>query len=132
MQKPPRRKKFFVSEHVYVVNLDHMVMTLPFGANIDIHDTVRYKNVMKEYGLGPNGGILTLLKGEDFFIGTKVVLLRHVLIPHCAVNIMLAPNGNVITVWSRLTTDTCSEIKIFLLLDGFNGNLNKYIIRVSK
>ncbi|KAI0528890.1 hypothetical protein KFK09_001433 [Dendrobium nobile] len=45
----------------YVVNLDPAVMTLPYGANIDIRDTVRYKEVMKEYNLGPNGGILTSL-----------------------------------------------------------------------
>ncbi|KAF6172685.1 hypothetical protein GIB67_042008 [Kingdonia uniflora] len=45
----------------YVVNLDPAVMTLPFGANIDIRDTVRYKEVMKQYNLGPNGGILTSL-----------------------------------------------------------------------
>lgn len=36
-------------------------MTLPFGANIDIRDTVRYKEVMKQFNLGPNGGILTSL-----------------------------------------------------------------------
>lgn len=45
----------------YVVNLDPAVTNLPFSANIDIRDTVNYKNVMKEYGLGPNGGILTSL-----------------------------------------------------------------------
>ncbi|WOL15116.1 GPN-loop GTPase 1 [Canna indica] len=45
----------------YVLNLDPAVMTLPFGANIDIRDTVHYKEVMKEYNLGPNGGILTSL-----------------------------------------------------------------------
>ncbi|CAL9782093.1 unnamed protein product [Musa acuminata subsp. burmannicoides] len=45
----------------YVLNLDPAVMTLPFAANIDIRDTVRYKEVMKEYNLGPNGGILTSL-----------------------------------------------------------------------
>ncbi|KAA8527350.1 hypothetical protein F0562_034935 [Nyssa sinensis] len=45
----------------YVVNLDPAVMTLPFGANIDIRDTVRYKEVMKQFNLGPNGGILTSL-----------------------------------------------------------------------
>ncbi|XP_039115461.1 GPN-loop GTPase QQT2 [Dioscorea cayenensis subsp. rotundata] len=45
----------------YVLNLDPAVTTLPFGANIDIRDTVRYKEVMKEYNLGPNGGILTSL-----------------------------------------------------------------------
>ncbi|KAF2289326.1 hypothetical protein GH714_034884 [Hevea brasiliensis] len=30
----------------YVLNLDPAVMTLPFGANIDIRDTVRYKEVI--------------------------------------------------------------------------------------
>ncbi|GMY27949.1 GPN-loop GTPase QQT2-like [Fagus crenata] len=45
----------------YVMNLDPAVMTLPYGANIDIRDTVKYKEVMKQYNLGPNGGILTSL-----------------------------------------------------------------------
>ncbi|KAI7827294.1 GPN-loop GTPase [Kickxella alabastrina] len=45
----------------YVVNLDPAVTKLPFQANIDIRDTVDYKQVMKEYNLGPNGGILTSL-----------------------------------------------------------------------
>lgn len=45
----------------YIVNLDPAVMTIPYGPNIDIRDTVNYKNVMKQYGLGPNGGILTSL-----------------------------------------------------------------------
>ncbi|KAJ1721285.1 hypothetical protein LPJ53_004181 [Coemansia erecta] len=45
----------------YVVNLDPAVSKLPFQANIDIRDTVDYKQVMKEYNLGPNGGILTSL-----------------------------------------------------------------------
>ncbi|KAK6922640.1 GPN-loop GTPase [Dillenia turbinata] len=45
----------------YVINLDPAVMTLPFGANIDIRDTVRYKEVMKNFNLGPNGGIMTSL-----------------------------------------------------------------------
>ncbi|KMZ65894.1 hypothetical protein ZOSMA_307G00280 [Zostera marina] len=49
------------SRRGYVMNLDPAVMTLPFGANIDIRDTVRYKEVMKEFNLGPNGGILTSL-----------------------------------------------------------------------
>ena len=43
------------------MNLDPAVMTLPFGANIDIRDTVHYKEVMKQFNLGPNGGILTSL-----------------------------------------------------------------------
>ncbi|KAJ3249026.1 hypothetical protein HDU78_008412 [Chytriomyces hyalinus] len=45
----------------YVVNLDPAVGNLPFGCNIDIQDVVNYKQVMKQYGLGPNGGIITSL-----------------------------------------------------------------------
>lgn len=43
------------------MNLDPAVSSLPFTANIDIRDTVNYKEVMKQYNLGPNGGILTSL-----------------------------------------------------------------------
>ena len=70
----------------YLLNLDPAVADTPYEPNIDIRDTVRlcellthqahsslnadararpgqvnYKNVMKQYGLGPNGGILTSL-----------------------------------------------------------------------
>ncbi|KAI0364872.1 XPA-binding protein 1 [Pilatotrama ljubarskyi] len=45
----------------YVLNLDPAVASTPFEANIDIRDTVDYHKVMKEYNLGPNGGILTAL-----------------------------------------------------------------------
>nr|XP_006822767.1 PREDICTED: GPN-loop GTPase 1-like [Saccoglossus kowalevskii] len=45
----------------YVVNLDPAVHDVPFPANIDVRDTVNYKEVMKQYGLGPNGGIMTSL-----------------------------------------------------------------------
>eukprot|EP00026_Physarum_polycephalum_P011641 Phypoly_transcript_11880.p1 GENE.Phypoly_transcript_11880~~Phypoly_transcript_11880.p1 ORF type:complete len:385 (+),score=81.00 Phypoly_transcript_11880:136-1155(+) len=45
----------------YTINLDPAVAKLPYGANIDIRDTVNYKEVMKQYNLGPNGGIMTSL-----------------------------------------------------------------------
>ncbi|XP_053200424.1 GPN-loop GTPase 1-like [Panonychus citri] len=45
----------------YVMNLDPACIELPYPANIDIRDTVKYKEVMKQYGLGPNGGIITSL-----------------------------------------------------------------------
>ncbi|PIL32439.1 hypothetical protein GSI_05141 [Ganoderma sinense ZZ0214-1] len=45
----------------YVLNLDPAVSNTPFEPNIDIRDTVDYHKVMKEYNLGPNGGILTAL-----------------------------------------------------------------------
>eukprot|EP00201_Polytomella_parva_P007376 CAMPEP_0175079380 /NCGR_PEP_ID=MMETSP0052_2-20121109/24785_1 /TAXON_ID=51329 ORGANISM="Polytomella parva, Strain SAG 63-3" /NCGR_SAMPLE_ID=MMETSP0052_2 /ASSEMBLY_ACC=CAM_ASM_000194 /LENGTH=308 /DNA_ID=CAMNT_0016349693 /DNA_START=114 /DNA_END=1037 /DNA_ORIENTATION=+ len=47
------------SKNGYIINLDPAVKQVPYGANIDIRDTVKYKNVMKQYNLGPNGGILT-------------------------------------------------------------------------
>ncbi|CAO1604981.1 MAG: hypothetical protein LQ349_000835 [Xanthoria aureola] len=45
----------------YVINLDPAVHNVPFDSNIDIRDSLNYKEVMKEYNLGPNGGILTSL-----------------------------------------------------------------------
>ena len=38
---------------VYVMNLDPAVKSVPFGANIDIRDTVDYKQVMKQYPYCP-------------------------------------------------------------------------------
>ncbi|KAL1688181.1 hypothetical protein GGG16DRAFT_95012 [Schizophyllum commune] len=45
----------------YVLNLDPAVSYVPFEPNIDIRDTINYQEVMKQYNLGPNGGILTAL-----------------------------------------------------------------------
>ena len=45
----------------YIINLDPAVLNVPFDSNIDIRDSVNYEEVMKQYNLGPNGGILTSL-----------------------------------------------------------------------
>jgi GTPase SAR1 family protein len=45
----------------YIINLDPAVASLPYSPNVDIRDTVNYKNVMAQYSLGPNGAILTSL-----------------------------------------------------------------------
>ncbi|QSL65178.1 hypothetical protein MERGE_002483 [Pneumocystis wakefieldiae] len=45
----------------YLVNLDPAVLSVPYNVNIDICDTIDYKQVMKQYNLGPNGAILTSL-----------------------------------------------------------------------
>merc|ERR1719181_2353513 len=45
----------------YLINMDPAVQQLPYQANIDIRNVVNYKRVMKQYNLGPNGGILTSL-----------------------------------------------------------------------
>ena len=52
------------NKRAYYINLDPATTSandLPFAANVDIRDTVQYKEVMKQYGLGPNGAILTSL-----------------------------------------------------------------------
>ena len=48
-------------DSTYAVNLDPAVLHLPYHANIDIRDTVNYKELMKQYKLGPNGAIVTAL-----------------------------------------------------------------------
>ena len=45
----------------YVLNLDPAVLNVPYDCNIDIRDSVNYPEVMRQYRLGPNGGILTSL-----------------------------------------------------------------------
>lgn len=50
-----------VKKPAYMINLDPAVMHLPYDAQIDIRDTVNYKELMQQYKLGPNGGIMTAL-----------------------------------------------------------------------
>ena len=56
-----RRQGAEVKKPPYLINLDPACMEVPFPANVDIRDTVNYKEVMKQYGLGPNGAIVTSL-----------------------------------------------------------------------
>lgn len=54
----------YLSQHgkkSYNINLDPAVLEVNFPCNIDIRDSIKYKNVMKTYQLGPNGAILTSL-----------------------------------------------------------------------
>jgi len=55
-------KKFtsFKKNH-YIINLDPASLVTPYSSNIDIRDTINYQKVMEEYGLGPNGAIITCL-----------------------------------------------------------------------
>ncbi|XP_044762582.1 GPN-loop GTPase 1 [Coccinella septempunctata] len=45
----------------YIVNLDPACLQTPYHANIDIRDSINYKETMKNYKLGPNGAIVTCL-----------------------------------------------------------------------
>ncbi|KAL5604018.1 hypothetical protein BROUX41_002019 [Berkeleyomyces rouxiae] len=59
----------------YVINLDPAVLNVPFESNIDIRDSVNYEEVMKQYNLGPNGGIITSLN----LFATKIDQVLHLL-----------------------------------------------------
>ncbi|OII75356.1 XPA binding protein 1 [Cryptosporidium ubiquitum] len=48
-------------KRVYTVNLDPAVLSCPYPVNINIKSTFDYKKIMKDYGLGPNGAIMTCL-----------------------------------------------------------------------
>lgn len=60
----------------YVLNLDPAVLSVPFEPNIDIRDSINYKEVMKQYNLGPNGGILTSLNLFATKIDQVIALLE--------------------------------------------------------
>lgn len=46
---------------VYSINLDPAVTKIPYTANIDIRDSIKYRKIMTKYRLGPNGAIMTSL-----------------------------------------------------------------------
>eukprot|EP00922_Rhytidocystis_sp_ex-Travisia-forbesii_P006127 GHVS01008872.1.p1 GENE.GHVS01008872.1~~GHVS01008872.1.p1 ORF type:complete len:314 (+),score=46.38 GHVS01008872.1:37-942(+) len=81
---------------VYAVNLDPAVQSVPFTANIDIRDSVNYKDVMKQYKLGPNGAIMTCLNLFATRIDSFIGLLEK-----------RAPNVDYIIV------DTPGQIEVF-------------------
>lgn len=58
---PDEEKKDSSKPVGYCLNLDPATKLVPFGASIDIRDTVDYKEVMKQHKLGPNGAIMTSL-----------------------------------------------------------------------
>ena len=45
-------------ENVIAVNLDPGAIILPYSANVDVRDYIKVEDVMEEYSLGPNGGLV--------------------------------------------------------------------------
>jgi GTPase SAR1 family protein len=45
-------------EDVMAINLDPGAPSLPYAANVDVRDYIKVEDVMEEYGLGPNGGLV--------------------------------------------------------------------------
>jgi len=58
-----RLEEFLVDQEkeAYIINMDPAVHDTLYEPNLDIRDTVKYKDVMIGHGLGPNGAIMTCL-----------------------------------------------------------------------
>ncbi|CDH18086.1 probable GTPase NPA3 [Zygosaccharomyces bailii ISA1307] len=83
----------------YVINLDPAVLKVPYGANIDIRDSIKYKKVMENYNLGPNGAIVTSLNLFSTKIDQVIKLLenKREKFEHCIVD---TPGQIECFVWS--------------------------------
>ncbi|KAJ5983429.1 hypothetical protein N7481_005528 [Penicillium waksmanii] len=90
----------------YVVNLDPAVHSVPFESNIDIRDSINYKEVMKQYNLGPNGGILTSLN----LFATKVDQIISLLEKRTAPN----PENPAAKPIEHILIDTPGQIEVFV------------------
>lgn len=90
----------------YVINLDPAVHSVPFDSNIDIRDSLNYKEVMKEYNLGPNGGILTSLN----IFSTKIDQIIGILEKRTKPN-PENPNARPI---KNIIVDTPGQIEVFV------------------
>ncbi|KAL1964707.1 hypothetical protein VTN77DRAFT_6733 [Rasamsonia byssochlamydoides] len=91
----------------YVLNLDPAVHSVPFESNIDIRDSINYKEVMKQYNLGPNGGILTSLN----LFATKVDQIIALLEKRADPNNPSNPGGRPI---QHILVDTPGQIEVFV------------------
>lgn len=90
----------------YVINLDPAVRNVPFDSNIDIRDSLNYKEVMKEYNLGPNGGILTSLN----IFATKIDQIIEILEKRTK-HKPETPNARPI---KNIIVDTPGQIEVFV------------------
>ncbi|KAK7757169.1 hypothetical protein SLS62_000718 [Diatrype stigma] len=90
----------------YVINLDPAVLNVPFESNIDIRDSVNYKEVMKQYNLGPNGGILTSLN----LFATKVDQILGLVEKRTAPD----PENPAKKVIKNILVDTPGQIEVFV------------------
>ncbi|KAI1165050.1 hypothetical protein F5B18DRAFT_612555 [Nemania serpens] len=93
-------------EPPYVINLDPAVLNVPFESNIDIRDSVNYKEVMKQYNLGPNGGILTSLN----LFATKIDQILGLLEKRAAPD-PAKPGKKLI---KNILVDTPGQIEVFV------------------
>ncbi|KAJ5190840.1 uncharacterized protein N7498_009825 [Penicillium cinerascens] len=90
----------------YVMNLDPAVHSVPFDSNIDIRDSINYKEVMRQYNLGPNGGILTSLNLFATKVDQIIALLEKRTTPD--------PSKPTAKPIEHILVDTPGQIEVFV------------------
>ena len=90
----------------YLLNLDPAVRNVPFDCNIDIRDSLDYKQVMREYNLGPNGGIMTSLN----IFATKVDQVMGILEKRAGT----PPASSDTQPLQHILVDTPGQIEVFV------------------
>ena len=110
----------------YVINLDPAVLNVPFEANIDIRDSVNYEEVMKQYNLGPNGGILTSLNLFATKVDQIVNLLEKRARPNPAAAEPQKPDDG-----SSNTTSTDGKKQIDSILVDTPGQIEVFVWSAS-
>ncbi|CAH2075036.1 unnamed protein product, partial [Iphiclides podalirius] len=105
----------------YLINLDPACREVPYPANIDVRDTVDYKEVMKQYGLGPNGGIVTALNLFSTKFGQVVDLIEKAGTKHkyCVID---TPGQIEVFTWSASGTivtealaSSCPTVVVYVM-----------------
>lgn len=100
------KKLSYLKKDHFIINLDPASLVTPYSSNIDIRDTINYRKVMEEYGLGPNGAIITCL---NLFV-TRFHQIKTLLeIRKSSVNyIMIDTPGQIeIFMWSASGSIIC-------------------------
>ncbi|CAL8098519.1 unnamed protein product [Calicophoron daubneyi] len=92
-----------IEKAVYAINLDPAVHHVPYPTNIDIRDTVKFKEIMKQYGFGPNGAIMTSL---NFFASqfNKVIDLVNKSADRISYVVLDTPGQIEVFTWSASGT----------------------------
>lgn len=89
-----------------MINLDPAVLKVPFDSNIDIRDSLNYKEVMREYNLGPNGGIITSLN----IFATKIDQIMSILEKRTSPGLSSATTKPI----KNIIVDTPGQIEVFV------------------
>lgn len=89
-----------------MINLDPAVHSVPFDSNIDIRDSLNYKEVMREYNLGPNGGILTSMN----IFATKIDQIINILEKRTSPNLETSKAKPI----KNIIVDTPGQIEVFV------------------